>query len=99
MSLFVRRLAVVVAVALAPMAYVTAVSPQVISAQPPDCGPGNWWDPGANACQPGAPPPPPDCGRGNWWNPYTNACQPVSPSFHGYAYNSSTAIGSPWRTS
>ncbi len=79
MSVSVRRVACTVAVALGPMAYVAAVLPGVASAQPPDCGPGNWWNPGANACQPVSPPPPPDCGPGNWWNPGANACQPVVP--------------------
>lgn len=79
MSVFVRRVACAVAVALAPMAYVTAVWPGVGLAQPPDCGAGNWWNPGASVCQPVAPPPPPDCGAGNWWNPGASACQPVVP--------------------
>lgn len=57
MSVFVRRVVCTVAVALGPMAYVAAVSSGVASAQPPDCGAGNWWNPGANACQPVAPPP------------------------------------------
>jgi hypothetical protein len=76
MIVFARRVAVVVAVALAPMTYVAAVSPAVSSAQPPDCGPGNFWNPGADACQPLGPP---DCGAGNFWNPGANACQPVVP--------------------
>jgi hypothetical protein len=79
MSMFVRRMAGAVAVALAPLAYATAVLPGVSSAQPPDCGPGNWWNPGANACQPMAPAPQ-DCGPGNWWNPGANACQPLMPA-------------------
>lgn len=78
MSVFVRRVVCTVAVALGPMAYVAAVSSGVASAQPPDCGADNWWNPGANACQPVAPPPP-DCGPGNWWNPGANACQPTAP--------------------
>ena len=60
MGKFVRRMAGAAAVALAPMAYVAAVSPWVSSAQPPDCGPGNFFNPGINACQPVVPPPPPD---------------------------------------
>lgn len=76
MGIFVVRFACAAAVALAPVAYVTAVAPAVSSAQPPDCGAGQWWNPGANACQPTAPP---NCGPGNWWNPSVNACQPVAP--------------------
>lgn len=76
MDNLVLRMAFAAAVALAPAVYVTAVAPGVGSAQPPDCGPGNWWNPGANECQPTAPP---NCGPGNWWNPGANACQPVAP--------------------
>lgn len=76
MNVFVRRMACAVAIALTPMSYVAEVSPGVALAQPPDCGAGNWWNPGANACQPTAPP---NCGPGNWWNPAVNACQPVVP--------------------
>jgi len=79
MSMFVRRVAGIVAVALAPMTYTAAVSPGISSAQPPDCGPGNWWNPGANACQPVMPAAPPDCGPGNWWDPGANQCRPVVP--------------------
>jgi hypothetical protein len=79
MSMFVRRVAGVVAVALAPMTYMTAVSPAISSAEPQDCGPGNWWDPGANMCRPLLPPPPQDCGPGNWWDPGANMCRPVLP--------------------
>jgi hypothetical protein len=77
MSMLIRRAASAVMMAMAPMAYVAAVSPGMSSAQPPDCGPGNWWNPGANACQPLGAPPPQDCGPGNWWNPGANACQPL----------------------
>lgn len=76
MRIFVLRATFAMAVALAPMAYLTGVAPGVSSATPPDCGAGNWWNPGANACQPSAPP---DCGAGNWWNPAANACQPLAP--------------------
>lgn len=78
MSKLIRRVAGVAMMALAPMAYVTAVTPGMSSAQPPDCGPGNWWNPGANACQPLGTPPP-DCGPGNWWDPGANVCRPVVP--------------------
>jgi hypothetical protein len=42
MSKFVRRLAVVIVSALAPMAFVALVTPGVSSA----CDSGSWWDPG-----------------------------------------------------
>jgi hypothetical protein len=79
MSKAVCRLAGAVAVAVAPMAYVAAVSLGVSSAQPPDCGPGNFYNPAADACQPLGPPPPPDCGPGNFFNPAANTCQPLGP--------------------
>jgi hypothetical protein len=47
MRKFVRRLAVVIASALAPMAYVALVTPGVSSA----CDSGWWWDPVANVCR------------------------------------------------
>ncbi|BBY05045.1 hypothetical protein MNVI_03630 [Mycobacterium noviomagense] len=101
MSSFIGRVVSVVALALAPMTYVTAVSVGISPADPPACGAGSWWDPGTNACQPlGPPPPPPECGRGEWFNHVTNECQPVSPSFRGYGFHTSTAaIGSPSRAS
>ena len=74
MSKFIRRVAGVVAVALAPMAYVTVVSPGVSSAQ---CGWGSWWDPVADVCRPVVPPPPQDCGWGSWWDPVADVCRPV----------------------
>ncbi len=78
MSMFVRRVSGAVAVALAPLLYVTVLPVGVSSAQPPDCGAGSWWDPGANTCRPLAPPPQ-DCGAGNWWDPGANVCRPVVP--------------------
>lgn len=76
MSKSIRRMASVAAVALAPMAYVTVVSPSVSWA---DCAWGDWWDPVANVCRPVVPPPPQDCGWGNWWDPLGNTCRPVVP--------------------
>jgi hypothetical protein len=53
----VRRLAILFAIALAPLAFVTLVSPGVSKA---DCAVGTVWDPGSNTCvAPGPPPPPP----------------------------------------
>lgn len=76
MKTFVLRAMFALALVIAPTGYVTTVSPSVSTAAPPDCGAGNWWNPGANECQPTAPP---NCGTGNWWNPAVNACQPVAP--------------------
>jgi hypothetical protein len=104
MGKVVNRVAGAVMVALAPMAYVAAVSLGVSSAQPPDCGPGNFYNPGADACQPLGPPPPPDCGPGNFYNPATNACQPLGPppppdcgpgNFYNPATNACQPLGPP----
>lgn len=67
-----RCLGGVAAAALAPMAYVTIISPAVSSA---DCGPNSWWDPGANVCRPFAPVPL-NCQNGSWWDPVANVCRP-----------------------
>ena len=81
MRMFVRRAAGTVAVALAPMAYLTTLSPGVASALPLDCGPGNYWSPGTNACRPEAiPPPPGGCGVAMWWNPEAHECQEIPPA-------------------
>jgi hypothetical protein len=56
MGKVVRRLGVVIGVASAPMAFVTAVSPGVSRA---DCAYGQVWDGYSNSCQWQAPQPPP----------------------------------------
>lgn len=58
MNKIARRVAVLTASALAPLAFVTIVSPATSSAQ---CAWGHYWDPGINNCVgvPAAPPPPP----------------------------------------
>jgi hypothetical protein len=53
-----RRLAILGAVALVPLAYVTVISPGVSSAT--ECGQGTVFDPPSNTCVAAwAPPPPP----------------------------------------
>ena len=60
MRRFVRRLAQIAAMALMPMAAVTIAMPAVSSAEPPNCDPGQYWDPTTNVCRPlGVGPPPP----------------------------------------
>jgi hypothetical protein len=51
----------------------------VSSAQPPNCGGGEFFDPVSNACQPIGPQPPPNCGGGQFFDPVANACRPVVP--------------------
>jgi hypothetical protein len=72
----VRRLAVVVTAALAPMAYVAVATPAVSWA---DCDNGSWWDPVANVCRAPVAPQPLNCDYGSLWNPLTNACLPILP--------------------
>ena len=80
----IRRLAIVLATALAPFAFVILISPGVSKAA--DCGQGTVYDPGSNTCvvadvvaeQPPPPPPPPPPA----WNgptPYVSAsiCAPI----------------------
>ena len=76
MRKFVRRLAPIAAMALIPMAAVTAM-PAVGSADPISCDPGQWWDPTANVCRPlGVGPQPLACDNGWWWDPAANVCRP-----------------------
>ena len=65
-----RRLGVVSAVVLAPMAAVTVATPGISSAQ---CDNGSWWDPVANICRPLFPM---ACENGSWWDPVANVCRP-----------------------
>ncbi|HME49264.1 MAG TPA: hypothetical protein VKG81_14575 [Mycobacterium sp.] len=53
----IHRLAIVIAVALAPLAFVTFVSPGVGGATV--CGAGTVLDPGSDTCVPAGPPPAP----------------------------------------
>jgi hypothetical protein len=52
-----RRLAITAAAALAPLAFVTVVSPGVSNAA--ECGYGTVFDPPSNSCVAAPPPPPP----------------------------------------
>jgi hypothetical protein len=73
---FVRRLAPIAAMALMPMAAVTIAA--VSSAEPPNCDPGQYWDPTTNVCRPlGQGPQPLNCDPGQYWDPTTNVCRPL----------------------
>ena len=74
MRKYVSRLAVVIASAIASMAFVTAVSPGVSSA---DCDSDQWWDPVGNVCRPLVPL---GCDFGQWWDPMANVCRPAAPT-------------------
>jgi hypothetical protein len=67
------RIAAVTAAGLAPLAFVTVISPAVSNA---DCAPvTEWWDPVANMCRPtGAPMK--DCLPTGWWDPTISDCRP-----------------------
>lgn len=73
MKINVRRIATAAAAGLAPLAFVTVISPAVSHA---DCTPGTeWWDPVANVCRPtGAPMK--NCLPSGWWDPTINDCRP-----------------------
>ncbi|MDH6243231.1 hypothetical protein M2432_000860 [Mycobacterium sp. OTB74] len=64
-----QRVGVIAATALAPMAFVAAVSPAISHA---DCEGGTWWDPVNNRCQA---PLVQNC-PGGWWDPNINSCRP-----------------------
>jgi hypothetical protein len=73
MKKIIRRVASVAAAGIAPLAFVTVISPAVSSA---DCAPGTeWWDPVANVCRPtGAPVK--NCLPSGWWDPTIMDCRP-----------------------
>ncbi len=73
MQKIVRRIATVAAAGLAPLAFVTVISPAVSSA---DCAFGTeWFDPVANVCRPtGAPLK--NCLPSGWWDPTISDCRP-----------------------
>jgi hypothetical protein len=75
MRKFVRRLAPIAVMALAPMATVTIATPAVSWAQ---CDPGQYWEPFSKACLPlGQGPTPLACDPGQYWDPTTNVCRPL----------------------
>jgi hypothetical protein len=73
----VRRIAMGAAAGIAPLAFVTVISPAVSNA---DCVPGTeWWDPVANVCRPtGAAMK--NCLPDGWWDPTIADCRSFAPS-------------------
>jgi hypothetical protein len=50
--------------------------PVVSSADPPNCEPGQYWDPTGSVCRPlGQGPQPLNCDPGQYWDPTTNVCR------------------------
>jgi hypothetical protein len=73
----VRRIASVAAAGLAPLAFVTVISPAVGNA---DCTFGSeYWDPIANTCRPTGLVLPKNCAPDGWWDPLINDCRPIYP--------------------
>jgi hypothetical protein len=65
------RPAIVAAVCAPILSVVTAASG---GAQPLNCPPGQYWDPGSNTCKNSVPL---NCAPGQYWNPITNLCRPL----------------------
>jgi hypothetical protein len=80
MTAFIHRFAIIGAAALAPLAFVTMVSPGVSNAV--ECGQGTVFDPPSNTCiaapLPPPPPPPPPAWNGDI-TPYfsVGVCAPI----------------------
>jgi hypothetical protein len=80
MTAFIHRFAIVGAAALAPLPYVTMISPAVSNAV--ECGQGTVFDPPSNTCVaaalPPPPPPPPPAWNGDL-TPYfsVGVCAPI----------------------
>ena len=76
MKKIVRCIASVAAAGIAPLAFVTVISPAVSHA---DCALGTeWWDPIANVCRPtGAPMK--NCLPDGWWDPTIADCRSFAP--------------------
>ncbi|WP_082943815.1 hypothetical protein [Mycobacterium sp. 1274761.0] len=73
MKTLVRRIATVAAAGIAPLAFITVITPAISHA---DCTPGTeWFDPIANVCRPtGAPMK--NCLPTGWWDPTISDCRP-----------------------
>jgi hypothetical protein len=80
MAAFIRRWAIICAVASAPLAFIAVVSPAVANAV--ECGQGTFFDPPSNSCiavpPPPPPPPPPPAWNGDL-TPYfsVGVCAPI----------------------
>jgi len=78
MQKIIRRIASVAAAGIAPLAFVTVISPAVSHA---DCTFGTeYWDPVANECRPTGLVLPKNCSPDGWWDPVINDCRPLAPA-------------------
>lgn len=64
----------IVAAVCAPVAALSVVTAATGAAQPLNCPPGQYWDPGSNTCKNSVPL---NCAPGQYWNPITNLCRPL----------------------
>lgn len=64
----------VVAAVSAPIAAASLFAAATGSAQPLNCPPGQFWDPGTNTCKNAVPL---ACAPGEYWNPISNVCRPL----------------------
>jgi len=77
MQKIISRIASVAAAGIAPLAFVTVISPAVSHA---DCTFGTeYWDPVANECRPTGLVLPKNCSPDGWWDPVINDCRPLMP--------------------
>jgi len=74
MSNLSRRPAIAILVAT-PLTALSLFTAGNGSAEPLNCGPGQFWDPITNTCQ--TPQPAQDCGPGEYWNALSNVCRPL----------------------
>jgi hypothetical protein len=73
MNKIILRSMVMAAVA-APITAASLFMSATGSAQPLNCPPGQWWDPGTNTCKNAVPL---ACAPGEYWNAITNVCRPL----------------------
>jgi hypothetical protein len=69
------RRSMIVAAATAPIAALSIMTAAISSADPPNCGYPQFWDPITNTCQ--TPRPAEACPWGEYWNALSNVCRPL----------------------
>jgi hypothetical protein len=69
------RLPTIAILAATPLTAVSLFGAGIGSAEPLNCGNGQFWDPINNTCQ--TPQPAQDCAQGEYWNPLSNVCRPL----------------------
>jgi len=68
------RRSMVIAAAAAPVTAMSIAMSATGAAQPLNCPPGQYWEPGSNTCKSAVPL---ACAPGEYWNPLTNLCRPL----------------------